>query len=146
MAITKFREEYAFLSNFYPCPITIDGIRYPTTEHAFQAQKSEQPNVRKAIAMAPSPGIAKRMGRTSTLRPDWEQVKLEVMRTCIYHKFNHPRLARMLLATGSQELVEGNYWHDNFWGNCTCMKCQNIEGQNHLGQILMARRGLINLI
>lgn len=31
-------------------------------------------------------------------------------------------------------------WHDNFWGNCTCVKCENIEGQNWLGKLLMKVR------
>lgn len=39
-----------------------------------------------------------------------------------------------------REIVEGNYWHDNYWGNCTCDKCKNIEGQNKLGKILMKIR------
>lgn len=37
--INSFTGKYAFLSNFYPSPITIDNIQYPTVEHAFQAQK-----------------------------------------------------------------------------------------------------------
>jgi predicted NAD-dependent protein-ADP-ribosyltransferase YbiA (DUF1768 family) len=49
-------------------------------------------------------------------------------------------IRKALLATHPQELVEGNYWHDNYWGNCLCPKCTHIEGQNHLGKLLMKIR------
>jgi len=54
-------------------------------------------------------------------------------------KFDKERTVQMLLDTGSQELVEGNVWHDNFWGNCTCSKCPE-PGENHLGKLLMKIR------
>jgi predicted NAD-dependent protein-ADP-ribosyltransferase YbiA (DUF1768 family) len=46
----------------------------------------------------------------------------------------------MLLATGDEELIEGNTWHDNTWGNCVCQKCQDIPGRNMLGMLLMELR------
>jgi len=46
----------------------------------------------------------------------------------------------MLLATLDAELIEGNAWHDNFWGDCFCEKCRDIEGLNVLGNILMRIR------
>lgn len=55
-------------------------------------------------------------------------------------KFALPELAIQLQVTGDQELVEGNHWHDNIWGNCVCDRCVNIVGQNWLGQILMQVR------
>jgi hypothetical protein len=36
-------------------------------------------------------------------------------------------------------LIEGNWWHDNFYGSCTCNKCVN-KGENNLGKILMKIR------
>ena len=55
-------------------------------------------------------------------------------------KFANPELRDLLLATGDEELVEGNYWHDNEWGNCTCPRCKNIPGKNKLGKLLMQVR------
>ena len=46
-AITSFSGDFAFLSNFYPHTITIDGEAYPTTEHAFQALKTDVPEERR---------------------------------------------------------------------------------------------------
>ena len=139
-AITVFDGEFAFLSNFYSSPITISGETYPTVEHAFQAFKTYDIEERKKIAAAPTPGKAKRMGRNVVLRPDWEEIKEDIMAICLKAKFNIPELRDKLLATGDEELIEGNTWHDNTWGNCVCQKCQDIPGRNMLGMLLMKLR------
>jgi predicted NAD-dependent protein-ADP-ribosyltransferase YbiA (DUF1768 family) len=43
-------------------------------------------------------------------------------------------------APDNEELIEGNYWHDNCWGSCTCIKCADRPKQNALGKILMLVR------
>ena len=138
--IVEFDGEYAFLSNFYDSPIFYEGITYPTNEHFFQAMKTLDIETRKAIAAAPTPGAAKRMGRHVSLRPDWEQVKVDVMRTGLMLKFTDAALTEKLLATGDEELVEGNWWHDNTWGNCHCTECSRKGGRNLLGMLLMELR------
>ena len=50
--IDNFDGEYAFLSNFYESPMTIQGITYPTNEHFFQAMKTLDLSERKKIASA----------------------------------------------------------------------------------------------
>jgi ribA/ribD-fused uncharacterized protein len=133
--IDSFKDDdTAFLSNFWPQPFVYDGVLYPTSEHAFQAQKTLDPAQRKIVASATSPGIAKRLGRTIALRPDWEAVKLDVMYEVLRAKFSDPDLAKRLLATGNAELIEGNWWGDRFWG------IYLGEGENHLGKILMRIR------
>ena len=79
------------------------------------------------------------MGRHATLRPDWEEVKVDVMREGLRKKFAIPELRAMLLATGDEELIAGNTWHDRTWGRCVCDKCGG-QGQNLLGQLLMELR------
>lgn len=138
--ISEFEGKFSFLSNFYHSPIEYEGIIYPTNEHFFQAMKTLDPEERKVIAAAPTPGKAKRMGRKVTLRPDWESIKEEVMRAGLIAKFKDEALAKKLLATGDKFLVEGNSWHDNTWGSCFCDKCAAIPGRNMLGQLLMERR------
>ena len=137
--IDRFDGPYAFLSNFFFSPIEYEGITYPTVEHAFQAAKSLNPIERQAIADLPTPGAAKRAGRQVALRKDWEDVKIEVMRECLAKKFEHPDLYAKLLETGDEKLVEGNHWHDNFWGVCSCERSQG-QGLNHLGKLLMELR------
>lgn len=141
--IDSFEGKYAFLSNFYDSPFVgnIDEIEYPTVEHYFQAQKSLSLQERKMIAAAPTPGKAKRFGRHVDLRPDWEFKKLKVMKYALKRKFDtHPDLKKQLLATDDAILIEGNTWHDNFWGDCSCPKCENIAGKNNLGKLLMMLR------
>lgn len=140
--IDNFDGEFAFLSNFYPSPI-VDGIEFPTVEHYFQAHKTIRYNDFKKIAAAGSPGLAKRLGRSIDLRADWEEVKLPTMKNALRLKFADPTLRAKLIATGDAELIEGNLWHDNTWGDCRCARCLDIPGQNQLGKLLMEVRSLV---
>lgn len=140
MKIDKFDGEFAFLSNFYPSAISDGYTTFPTVEHYFQACKCEYMDDYDAIAAAPTPGQAKRLGRQAVLRDDWEQNKLNVMETALRKKFAIPELREKLLATGDAYLVEGNFWHDNTWGDCGCEKCKHTHGQNNLGKLLMKIR------
>ena len=85
--IDEFDGKFAFLSNFFPSPIKSEGIVYPTVEHFFQAQKANTLSEKMAIAAAETPGRAKRLGRLVSLRPDWEEVKVDVMRSGLELKF-----------------------------------------------------------
>jgi ribA/ribD-fused uncharacterized protein len=124
-----------FLSNFYVYPVTVFGCLWQSAEHAYQAQKfTTWPAQYARIKAAETPGKAKKLGRDSGIRKDWEQVKLEVMLEIIRAKFQDADLRRQLFATGDQELREGNHWGDTFWGVC------NGRGDNHLGKILMQVR------
>jgi len=135
-----FDLDYDFLSNFYPSTIKLEGLTYPTVEHAFQAYKCKDPKDRIVFTENISPGTAKRMGRKVFLRKDWEVVKDDIMFSCLLIKFKDERLKQMLLETGDTFLVEGTLWHDNYWGDCYCESCTNIKGQNKLGYMLMEIR------
>lgn len=139
MVINKFDGEYAFLSNYYDSPITYKGYTCPTVEHAFHAAKTDNEKEVRAIVNAPTPGESKRLGRQCTLRPDWEEVKDNIMRTLLCKKFAIPELRDKLLATGDAMLIEGTTWHDNYWGVCSCEKCGG-RGKNRLGELLMEIR------
>lgn len=134
--ISSFADGYSFLSNFYPAPV----FGFPTTEHFYQAAKSHDPKHHKVVMATPYPGRAKRLGQKVKLRRDWETVKFKVMEKALREKFKDKELCEALLATGDQELLEGNTWHDNVWGNCWCGKCREIPGQNRLGKMLMMIR------
>lgn len=58
-----FAGEYDFLSNFYSCPVTYNGESYLNSEAAFQAQKTQDPEIRHAMATM-SAGQAKKFGRS----------------------------------------------------------------------------------
>lgn len=148
--IDKFTGKNFFLSNFYLHNVMFklaDGTIgvFPSAEHAFQACKTRSVKDQKRIMDAQTPGRAKRIGRSVALRSDWERVKVNVMSAILSEKFRDETLAGLLLETGGQELIEGNVWHDNFWGICTCDKCGN-DGENMLGRILMVIRDTLEYI
>lgn len=138
--INEFRGNYFFLSNFYDKPVTYGGITYANNEAAFQAQKVLDDAIKQKFTNL-EPNEAKKLGRKVKLRPDWEEVKDDIMYQIVKAKFEqNPDLRRKLLATGNQELIEGNTWHDNHFGNCSCPKCRNTKKENVLGKILMKVR------
>lgn len=137
LVIDTFENEFRFLSNYYPASVQYDGSVYPSVEHAYQAAKTLDLNTRRTIRMEPDPDAAKRLGRASEIREDWEQIKLSVMASLIREKFEDMHLAQQLLLTGNAELVEENSWGDTFWG-----KCEGV-GSNHVGRILMDVRSEI---
>ena len=138
--IVEFDGQYAFLSNFYSSPFIYEGIVYPTNEHFFQAMKTLDIDERKKIAAAETPGKAKRMGRNVQLRSDWEKVKVYYMELGLRLKFANKALAEKLIATGDEELIEGNWWCDQTWGSCNCPKHIRTPGRNLLGMLLMELR------
>lgn len=140
MTVNGFNGEYRFLSNFFPCSIEFEGLVYTTVEHAYQAAKTNDEEGRNFIWMSSSASEAKRRGRMIVLRKDWDDVKLSIMKTLLRKKFYDHVLKAALLQTGRQDLSEMNYWHDQYWGSCTCLKHQMTPGQNHLGKLLMELR------
>ncbi|MHB2019734.1 MAG: NADAR family protein [Candidatus Xenobia bacterium] len=132
--IDRFDGPHAFLSNFYPSPVTWDGITFPTVEHAFQAAKCVEREDQLAIAAAATPGKAKKLGKKAWMRENWQDERLGVMEALLCQKFDNEELAQRLLETGGADLVEGNTWGDRFWG------VDGGEGKNHLGRLLMRIR------
>lgn len=77
--IASFDGEHEFLSNFYPAPVVLDRLTFPTVEHAFQAAKTDDRVEKLAIRQAKTPGQAKRLGRKVTLIDYWGDVKDSMM-------------------------------------------------------------------
>ncbi len=154
--IGKFRGEHFFLSNMKPLENWIEteqGVLVPTAEHAYQAAKFEDPTVHLEIAQARATentdkahadGVASKdlahnlIEAGVEVRTDWETAKLGVMFVCVRQKFfKNEDLAARLVATGTEELVEGNLWGDVYWG---VSPIGSNTGENHLGRILMRVR------
>lgn len=135
-------EEFGEFSNFAAYPITLDGERWPTSEHYFQAQKFEDDQYRQKIRKANSPMLAARLGRDrkQKLRRDWESVKVGVMRSAVLAKFTqHEDLQALLLSTGDAKLVEHTE-NDDYWGDGG-----DGSGKNMLGRILMQVRDTLRV-
>ena len=127
-----------WLSNFYIEP---DGTN---VEAEFQAAKHSAYPWRAATILRLPPGKAKKLGRKFPLSEaelkQWDAAKIAAMHYLVACKIeDHPEIAMALIATGDANLVEQNFWHDNFWGNCTCLRCYKT-GDNYLGQIWMKLR------
>ena len=115
------------------------SVGYPSVEHAFQAAKSLDNEVRKGFQVCPTAADAKYFGRHVKLRSDWDEVKIRVMKDLVKDKFVRnfsfgSDMKQMLLDTGDSYLEEGNNHGDTFWGTV------NGRGKNHLGKILMEVR------
>lgn len=146
--INSFRGEYYFLSNFYPCKVTIpvdrtkpDGpkIIFTNAEAAFHAYKCEgNADAMRAFSGLPA-NEAKHLGRHVDLDvAAWNKKRIDCMRTVVRAKFAQNRdLKHKLATTDGAMLIEGNTWGDTFWG----VACGG--GENHLGQLLMETRRLI---
>jgi len=134
-----------WLSNFAPTP----GLRLPfgyhghhehdrvpvrSVEHYFQACKATSRQQFDLILACATPAIAKHAGRETELRPDWEQVKFEVMLCALRGKFRLEPYHAGLLLTHPRPLAEDSPT-DFIWG------CRDTDsgpgGQNLLGLALM---------
>lgn len=133
----KVWEPYGCFSNFSLHPIQLEGTYWQTVEHYYQAQKflgTENQGLIQVIRDAPTPMEAAKLGRDRTLklRPDWEQVKPQVMWQGVLTKFlTHTDIQAILLDTGEELIVEDSPT-DYYWG-CG----QDKTGQNQLGKTLM---------
>lgn len=133
----KVHDDYGFMSNFAPYPFSDGNKIWPTSEHYFQAQKFLIPEIQERIRQIASPMDAALEGRNrqNPLRPDWEEIKDEVMLQALRMKFSqNPEIARELLATGDASIIEHTrndaYWADGGDGS----------GKNKLGLLLMQVR------
>lgn len=134
------RDKYRFLSNFwfFETPMKYGGMYFKTSEHFYMAMKTVDKSLRLKIAECTTGADAKKLGRSLDLRPDWEDIKLDVMLFALRYKFSihNPTLRQKLLGTGDSYLQEANLWGDKIWG--VCMK--TCEGENNLGKLLMQVR------
>lgn len=141
MPSKQFSGKLAFLSNMYRCNIMFEGDVYPSTENAYQAAKCAIESQRIHFQKC-SPFDAKKKGRKILIREDWNQVKLDIMQELIESKFNDSSqgFGDKLCMVPDEDLVEYNYWHDNYWGHCTCVRCKNKKHNNFLGLLLQKKK------
>ena len=135
-------DPYYEFTNFYWCLVVIDGKTWNTTEHYFQAQKfigtpyvehiRKLKSAREAFQFSRKPKVLR------WIRPDWNEVKDDIMKLALMHKFSqHERLKMKLLGTGTKVLVEHTA-NDSYWGDGG-----NGSGRNKLGKLLMEVRDIM---
>ncbi len=149
--VIMFREAERFLSNFYPCNVTLPAERLmigdrsielpemecPSTEHAYMAWKTIDLDTRQKMLRMEA-GDAKEFSHQEGFpkRPDFsDKGRISIMYSVNAQKFSdrHPVLLQQLLDTGEMTLIEGNTWDDTFFGVDLTLG----YGYNFLGRIQM---------
>jgi len=143
--------EYKNFSNMSAHPIEIDGQKYPTVEHYFQAMKAktfEDEDMFEKIIKSKTPKAAKALGVkvNNFVTEVWDAKRDEIMERGIKAKFvQHPELRKQLLATEEKMIGEANP-RDTYWGIGTGIESEKSKhpskwrGQNKIGKILMTLR------
>ena len=145
MAIYFYRinDKYGCFSNFAHYNFELDGKKWMTSEHYFQAQKFYGTEYEEIIRLLDNPMKAAEMGRNRDLplREDWEQIKDNIMRKAVWAKFTQNiDIKDILISTGRETIIEKTT-NDYYWG---CGK--DGSGKNMLGIILMeVREKLLSL-
>jgi ribA/ribD-fused uncharacterized protein len=131
----KIKDPHGYMSNYKKARFFIYGRWWNWVEAPYQAQKTFVPEEYDAIHQATNNNDSRLLGQKVTMRPDWDQVKRQVMKECVLAKFlQHKDLRDQLMATGDEELIEDSPI-DYYWG-CGA----DGSGQNVLGQVLMEVR------
>jgi hypothetical protein len=136
MDILEFQGQYRWLSNFAPVRVTLDGITFPSAEHAYMSAKSTDVGWKTFCTTTPFAGIVKKASRKVKLVPNWDQEKFTVMQWLLEQKFSQEPYRTKLLATGAAYIQEGNLWNDIIWG----VDLRTGRGNNVLGKMIMIIR------
>lgn len=145
VAFRKTGEAFGGLSNMAPgFPIQVFGRRVRTAEALYQACRYPHlPEVQRMILNESSPMTAKMRSKPyrGESRPDWERVRIPIMKWCLRVKllYNWEKFSELLLETGDKPIVEDSR-KDNFWGAKPCPDRDTLTGQNVLGRLLMELR------
>lgn len=139
--ILFYPKEFYPLCNFSAFTVRMDdGIIYPTSEHAYQAQRyirNEYWDIAIAIRKAPSAHEAFQIAQANKhlALPSWQDEKFDVMKEILFLKANqHPYVMQKLMESGDRTLIEDS-WRDDIWG-----WGPNKDGQNRLGLLWMEVR------
>ncbi len=137
ISIPYYETSYFALHNFSANAVEIDGVTYPTAEHAFHALKFDNKELRDQIVACASPVAAFKLGKKfkPQRRSDWNDIKVDTLTDIIRKKAQqNPDVQEALLLSGDEEIVEVNP-NDDFWGSGP-----DGNGQNNTGKILMKIR------
>lgn len=139
--IKEFRNEYAWLSNFTPVKIIIQGIEFNSVEHAYMSRKSDDEGWVEFCANTKSAAEVKKASHKIKLKEGWNKIKFDIMYQYLEQKFNQEPFKTKLIETGNTHIMEGNWWNDTYWGVCL----KKNAGENTLGKLIMfIRQDLIN--
>ena len=148
--------EYRGFSNMAEYPMEIDGIKYPSVEHYFQAMKAtefkDEDSLKKIMKTKTGKAVKAVGKKVNNFNQDvWDSKKNEVMEKAVKAKFvQHPELRKKLQETGDKMIGEANP-RDLYWGIGTSITQEKAKfpskwrGLNKLGKILMELRNEFNV-
>ena len=140
----KTKEKYGGLSNMAGgFPLVVNDIKVRTSEALYQACRfPHMPEIQRLIIEQKSPMTAKMKGKPhrQNSRPDWNAVRVKIMRWCLRVKLaqNWDAFSELLLETADFPIVEQSK-RDDFWGAKPVDK-DILTGVNALGRLLMELR------
>ncbi len=140
----KTKETYGGLSNMAGgFPLVVNSIKIRTSEALYQACRfPHMPEIQQLIIEQRSPMTAKMKGKPhrQNSRPDWDAVRVKIMRWCLRVKLvqNWDSFSKLLLDTANLPIVEQSR-RDDFWGAKPVDK-DTLIGVNALGRLLMELR------
>jgi type I restriction enzyme S subunit len=147
VVFSKTNELFGGLSNMAGgFPLCVNGIRILTSEALYQSCRFPRlPDVQRLLIEQASPMTAKmkskQHGRDS--RPDWNRVRVRIMRWCLSVKLaqNWDAFSRLLLQTGDRPIVEESS-KDAFWGAKPVGE-HILVGMSVLGRLLLELRDVV---
>ena len=137
--ITSFTGDFAFLSPDFQCQVMLAGDAnvYPSFEHALQASKTTDENVRSQLRDIADVRELKRMaGKLCGVSDSWKEKSVQVAEQLIRDKFfRNKDLTALLMKTEHRTIQYVNDFKDMFWG-----MTPDKKGQNKLGKAIEAVR------
>jgi len=140
----KTKELFGGLSNMAAgFSLKVNKTYIPTSEALYQACRfPHRPEIQQLIVQQASPMTAKMKSKPhrNDSRPDWDVVRIKIMRWCLRVKLaqNWDEFGKLLRATGDRAIVEESR-KDDFWGAKT-VDDKTLVGGNVLGRLLMELR------
>lgn len=135
----SMRKEWGIFSNFYPCPLIYDGVRFHSSEQMYYYYVTTQNRkLQQLIMQQPTAYRVKKLHIPFEER-DKGHDRVSVMRRCLRTKFEQCADFRdALLSTKNKILIEYATWWDLYWG--CYLKGNYYIGCNALGRLLMELR------
>jgi type I restriction enzyme S subunit len=148
--VYKVNEEFGGLSNMHNgYPLRLGSLTIRSSEALYQACRyPHRPDWQREILAAPhamrAKMSAKKEGRRSDSRPDWDAVRVEIMRWTLGVKLDQHfgKFYGLLRRTGQLQIVERSR-RDQFWG-AVLGKDDVLHGTNMLGRLLAQIRDETN--
>lgn len=116
MIINICESEFHVLSNFSSHQVEIDGVLYPTCEHAYHALRYNDIEIQKEIIQAKSARKAWEISQWYKDKQLEDFDKVVIMKSILIEKLNQHEDVREALFNSQDSILEKQIEVDLFWG------------------------------